>query len=453
MFARGAAFRRRPQGEGGKPRIPKPVPRKVTRMHSKRSIIVWLAVLLLTVPGLAHAERQGRLIGKVVDLQGKPIEGVTVFATARDLPEFHEQDTSNSKGMFIIDIPKLGVVYLLRFGKVGYAPLQAELTWDLVGTARKEYTLHPADAVEVGTQPLPTTSNEAVEAYNAGVTAFKAKDYATAATQFQAAVAADANLRQGWSALSLAQFEEGNYKGAAAAAEKAIALGTTRVEVLRVRWESYNNLGDQDKAAAALKDMEKAGQRAEEAKKIHNEAVKLVKAGDDEAALKKFQEALELDPNLVVALDGLATAALKLGRNEQAAAAAEKVLAEEPQDEHALRVRYNAYLALGDKDKLVGALVGLAPLEPEVARHGLLKLAFDAYDANDLPKAKDRFTKFLRLDPNNPMAHYYIGITDMNLQDNEGAIKHLELFLQLAPNDKEAPTAQQLLDYLKKKKQ
>lgn len=422
-------------------------------MHSKRSITVWLAVLLFTIPGLAHAERQGRLVGKVVDLQGKPIEGVTVLATARDLPDFHEQDTSNKRGMFIIDIPKLGVVYLLRFEKVGYAPLQAELTWDLAGTARKEYTLHPAGAVEVGTQPLPTTSNDAVEAYNAGVQAFKAKDFGTAAKQFQAAVAADAKLRQAWEALSLALYEEGDLKEAAAAAEKAVALGTTKVEVLRVRWEAYNTLGDQDKAAAALKDMEKAGKQAEEAKKIHNEAVKLVKAGDNEAALKKFQEALQLDPNLTQALDGLADVALKLGHNQQAADAADKVLAEDPQDEQALRVRYNAYLALGDKDKLVGALIGLAPLEPEVARHGLLKLAFDAYDANDLPKAQDRFAKYLRLDPNNPMAHYYVGITDMNLGDNDGAIKHLEIFLQLAPSDKEAPTAQQLLDYLKKQKQ
>ncbi|MCG6963107.1 MAG: tetratricopeptide repeat protein [Acidobacteria bacterium] len=422
-------------------------------MHSKRSIIVWLAVLLLAVPGLVHADRQGRLIGKVVDLQGNPVEGVTVLATAKDLPEFHEQDKSNKKGMFIIDIPQLGVVYLLRFDKIGYAPLQAEITWDLAGTARKEYTLHPAGAVEVGTQPLPTTSNDAVEAYNAGVAAFKAKDYPTAAKHFQAAVAADAKLRQGWEALSLAQFEAGNYKEAAAAADKAVALGATKVEVLRVRWESYNNLGDQEKAAAALKDMEKAGQQVAEAKKIHNEAVKLVKAGDDEGALQKFKEALQLDPNLIDSLDGLADTALKLGHNQEAADAAEKALAEEPKDERALRVRYNAYLALGDKDKLVGALVGLAAIEPEIARHGLLKLAFDAYDANDLAKAKDRFAKYLRLDPKNPMAQYYVGITDMNLGDNAGAINHLQIFLQLAPNDKEAPTAQQLVDYLKQQQQ
>jgi len=420
-------------------------------MQFKRSVIVWLTVLLLTVPGLVRAERQGRLIGKILDTQGRPLEGVMVIATAKDLPTFKKQDTTDKRGVFMIDIPKLGVVYLLRFEKIGYAPFEAKLTWDLAGTAHKQYTMRPAGAVEVGTQPLASASNEAVQAYNAGVKAFKAKDYTTAEKQFQVATKADPNLRQAWSALSLAHFQNGNYKEAAAAAEKAVALGTTKVQVLLVRWESYRNLGDQAKAAAALKDMQQAGERAKEAKRIYNAAIKLLKTGNKEAALQKFQEATELDPRLRQALDGVADVALKLGHNEQAAAAAEKVLAEDPQNEQALRIRYNAYLALGDEDKLVDALVGLAAVKPKVARNGLLKLAFDAFDANNFAKAKERFSKFLQVDPDNALGHYYLGIADVNLGDNEGAKQHLERSLQLAPKGKEAHAAKQILEYLQKR--
>ena len=417
-------------------------------MHFKRSYIVSLVAFLLTVPGLAHASREGRLIGKVVDLEGNPIPGVTVVATAEAIPDFRVEDTSNKKGVFIVDIPQLGVAYLLRFEKVGYAALEAELTWDLAGTQRREFTLQPAGAVQLGTEPLATTSNEAVAAFNAGLEAFKAKDYAAAEAHFQEAVEHDPELRQAWAALCVSQFQQGHNQQAAEAGDKAVALGSNELPVLRARWEAYRNLGDETKAAAALQDLQKAGEAAEEAKATYNDAVELLKAGDNEAALTKFQAASELDPSLRMALEGVATTALKLGHNQQAASAAERILAQDPHDEGAARIRFNAYLALGDPDKLVDALVGLAPYEPKVAHDGLLKLAFDAYDANDMPKAKERFLKVLRLTPDDTVALYYGALVEVNLGDTQEAIQHLEHFLQLAPNDKEATPARQMLDYL-----
>ena len=417
-------------------------------MHCKRSIIVWLVLFVLTVPGLAHAAREGRLIGKVVDLQGNPIQGVTVVATAEAIPEFRDEDTSDKRGIFKIDIPQIGVAYLLRFDKAGFATLENELTWDLAGSEHREFTLHPANAVELGSEPVASTSNPAIAAFNAGLVAFKAEDYATAQTDFQTAVDHDPGLRQAWSGLSLAHFRQGHFQQAADAAEKAVALGEMEVPVLRARWEAYRNLGDEAKAETALQELQKAGQAVEESKGIYNQAVELLKAGDNEAALKKFQEASEVNPNLREALVGVATTALKLGHNEQAAAAAEKILAEDPHNEEAARIRYNACLAHGDEDQLVDALGGLAPFEPKIARDGLLKLAFDAYDANDMPKAKERFLKLLQLDPDNTLALYYGALVEVNLGDTENAKQHLEHFLELAPNDKEATPARQMLDYL-----
>ena len=419
-------------------------------MYFKRSIIVSLVAFLLTVPGLAHASREGRLIGKVVDPEGNPIQGVTVVATAEAIPEFRVEDTTNKKGVFIVDIPQLGVAYLLRFGKAGYAALEAELTWNLAGTQRKEFTLQPGSALELGTDAVPSTSNAAITAFNAGVEAFKGGDYPTAQTDFQTAVEHDPGLRQAWSALSVTHFRQGHFQEAADAADKAVALGAKDVPLLRARWEAYRNLGDEAKAAAALQDLQKAGEAAEEAKATYNDAVELLKAGDNEAALTKFQAASELDPSLRMALEGVATTALKLGHNQQAASAAERILAQDPHDEAAARIRFNAYLALGDPSKLVDALVGLAPYEPKVAHDGLLKLAFDAYDANDMPKAKERFLKVLQLTPDDTVALYYGALVEVNLGDTQEAIQHLEHFLQLAPNDKEATPARQMLDYLQK---
>ncbi len=417
-------------------------------MQSKRSITVCLLGSLLAVPGLAQASREGRLVGKVLDPKGDPIQGVTVVATAQAIPEFRVEDTSNKKGVFIVDIPQLGVAYLLRFEKAGFAPLEAELTWELAGTQRREFTLQAQGMVAVGSEPLASTSNEAIAAFNAGLEAFKAKDYAAAQAHFQEAVEHDPELRQAWAALSVTHFQQGHFKEAAEAGDKAVALGSNELPVLRARWEAYRNLGDEAKAAAALQDLQKAGEAAEEAKATYNQAVELLKSGDNEAALTKFQLASDLDPSLRLALEGVATTALKLGHNQQAATAAERILAQDPHDEAAARIRFNAYLALGDPDKLVDALIGLAPYEPKVGHDGLLKLAFDAYDADDMPKAKERFLKVLQLTPDDTVALYYGALVEVNLGDTEDAKQHLEHFLQLAPNDKEATPARQMLEYL-----
>jgi tetratricopeptide (TPR) repeat protein len=420
-------------------------------MPTKRHTIVLLLVLIWMIPALALAERKARVIGKLVDPEGKPIQGVTVTATSPDLPKFREVRSTDKKGVFIVDFEQVGVTYQYRFEKIGYQPLDVQQKWDLEGTEHFEWTMQLGSTVAAADAPVASASAPAIAAYNAGVGALKAKDYATAEAKFKEAIDHDPNLRQAWGALSSAQLESGRNQEAAAAAEKAIALGSTDEAVFMARWQAYKNLGDEAKAAEALKDLEATGRRAEEAKRIHNEAVALVKGGDDAGAFAKFQEALALDPNLQESLLGLATAGVKIGRNAEAAAAAETILKADPDNEKALRVRYNACLALGDEEKLLDSLVSLAAFEPKIARDGVLKLAFDAYDRNDLGAARTRFLKVLELDPNQPQAHYYLGVISASQGAKEEAKKYLERFLQLAPNDPEAPSAREMLTYLSKR--
>jgi len=217
---------------------------------------------------------------------------------------------------------------------------------------------------------------------------------------------------------------------------------------LQSRWEAYRNLGDEAKAAEAQQDFEKTGRLAEEAKKVYNEGVQLHKVGDEEGAYAKFQDAVEFDPNLRVAQLAVATTALKVGQNAEAATAAQAILDENPQDEDAIRIRYNACLALGDDEQLIEALTGLAAFEPGLARDGLWRLALEAYDGGDMAKSKVRFGKVLEVDPNYPWANYLLGLVLMGDGDNQEAISYLERFIQLAPDDPEAPSAQDLITYL-----
>lgn len=418
-------------------------------MVAQPRILAPLLVAITLLPSVALAARKGRLVGKVVDAAGKPVAGVTVTVTSPQLQDFKEVHSTDKKGAFIVDFRHVDVTYRYRFERPGYRVLEVSQEWRLEGTQVHEWTIQTEEAEPVGAAPPASTSEPAVLAYNAGLTAFRAKDYATAETRLLEAVGHDPSLGQAWAVLSAAQVELGRNQEAAEAAEKAIALGSTDEAVLLSRWQAYRNLGDEVKAAAALADLEKVGRRAEEAKRFHNEAVALSKAGDHEGAIAKYREALNLDPGLQPSLFGLANAALKLGKHAEAAAATEVVLKSDPVNEQAIRLRYNACLSLGDKAKLSDALVGLAAFEPKIARNGLLQLAFEAYDANDLSRAKDMFGRVLALDPDYPQAHYYLGVILAGQGAGTEARRHLERFLQLAPNDAEANSAREMLRYVK----
>ena len=425
-------------------------------MNTKQRTIVWILIAILAVPGLASAKRKARLVGRVLDPEKNPIAGVNVTVTSPNIADFREVEITDGKGVFKVDFDDVDVVYRYRFEKVGYLPLEVEQNWTLEasqmldGTGRSDFTMYPGEASPVAAAPPETTSKPAIQAYNSGVVSLKAKDYATAEARFEEAVKHDPELRQAWAALSVAHLDLGHYEEAAEAAEMAMALGSTDPVVLQARWEAYRNLGDETKAAQAQEDIEKTDRLAEEAKKIYNEGVKLYKAGDEEGAYAKFQEAVGFDPNLRVAQLAVATTALTVEHYAEAAAASQAILDENPQDEEAIRIRYNACLGLGDDEKLIDALVGLAGLEPGIARDGLWRLALEAYDAGDMVRAGERFRKVLEVDPNYPWANYLLGLVLMGEDDKQEAISYLERFIQLAPDDPEAPSARDLVEYLSK---
>jgi tetratricopeptide (TPR) repeat protein len=203
-----------------------------------------------------------------------------------------------------------------------------------------------------------------------------------------------------------------------------------------------------EKARQAREELEKAGRLEEDAKRIHNDGVALVKIGNDAEAFKKFQEAAEIDPSLRQAWVAIAVTGLKIGKSAEAAAAARKVLEMDPGNAEAVRLQYNAALAAGDETKLVDALVALAAVEPAVARDSLYTLARKSFDADDAAAAKERFGRVLAVDAEHPRANYYMGVLLVREGDKARARTHLQKFLRLAPADPEAGTAKGLLGFI-----
>jgi tetratricopeptide (TPR) repeat protein len=415
--------------------------------------VAWLLILFLMIPGLIFAEERARLEGRVVDPQGKPIQGVKVTATCEQDPKFNETRTTDKKGSFTVIFSQINVTYRYRFEKEGYQTLDANQNWTAEGSQRFDWTMQPGtgqvQAAEPGGAAPVSTSPEAVTAYNAGVMAVRSKDFKTAVAKFKEAVANDPKLAVAWVALSSAQFQSRDFQDSAESAEKAVALGSKDEALLTTRYQAYKNAGEDTKAAEALKDLEKVGRAAEEAKKLHNEGVALVKAGDSTGAIAKFKEALALDPTLRASQVGLANAALKSGQYGDAATAAEAILKEDPKNDAAIRLRYNACLQLGDPDRLADALIGIYALDPVIAKKGLLKLAVDAYyDANSKDHGRANFLKVLEWDPNEPFSNYYIALMYVAEGKNAEAKAHLEKVVAAAPNTPQGTSARDMLKQL-----
>jgi tetratricopeptide (TPR) repeat protein len=428
-------------------------------MRTKRGAAAVLAVVVLTFAGVASAYRQGRLIGRVVDAKGAPIAGARVTTTSPAIPDFNEVTATNDKGVFKVDFARIDVVYAFEFEKAGFLPLRVEQRWTVEGTDRRDFKMSPAEAPAIGDLPVApvpesaagavAASGPGIVAFNAGVSAFKAQDYPTAAARFQEASELDPTLREAWVALSATHLELQHYPQAAEAAERAIALGATEESVLKTRWDAYRRQGDQAKAAKAREDLEKFGRLREEAKRIHNEGVTLEKIGEEKEAFAKFQEALQLDPSFEPALVGLATSGLKLGRAAEAAAAAETLLKLNPENAEALKIRYNAALKIKDEAKVVEALRGMAAIDPTTARDGLFLLASGSFDKDDTAKAKERLRYALQIDPAHARSHYLLGLILMREGAKQEARMHLQRFLELAPNDPDTATAKEALTHLK----
>jgi len=77
---------------------------------------------------------------------------------------------------------------------------------------------------------------------------------------------------------------------------------------------------------------EAKSQETNEAKTIYKEGFSLFVKGDDEGAIARYREAIDLAPTLAIAWNGLSMALARKGQLEEAVAAAEKLVELEPED-------------------------------------------------------------------------------------------------------------------------
>ena len=201
--------------------------------------------------------------------------------------------------------------------------------------------------------------------------------------------------------------------------------------------------------AAKAEAQRAAAQTAQSAIVAYNEGAQLFNSGDVDGAIAKFELAAQTDPKLAPAPSILARLYVQKQVWDKAAAAAESALALDPTDAKAAFARFEAYQALGDKEKSQAAFADLQRIDPKGAASSLYDKGKALFDAGQVEAAVKTLNESATLDPTHARVHYQLGLCYANTGEYGKAKAELKRFIELAPEDPEAAVAQEMLKGLR----
>ena len=187
-----------------------------------------------------------------------------------------------------------------------------------------------------------------------------------------------------------------------------------------------------------------AAPKADPAVDAYNEGASLANAGDNAGAIAKFNEALKIKPDLTAAWIALAKVSLKTKDYPKAIEAANKVLEIDNEDTDMWSVLAQAYAATGDKAKAAEAKAKL----PKNAGD-LFNDAAKLINSGNDPEAEKLLKQAISADEKLTVAYYELGMIYVRAGKSPEAKTYLEKYLELDPKGKDAPTAKEMLSYLK----
>jgi tetratricopeptide (TPR) repeat protein len=420
-------------------------------MTGKRLIEATILILLFAAVGALWAAAQGRIFGSVIDQQEQPLVGVTVTIVNLDTNDETVRET-NKKGKFTVVLLDATKRFVIRLEKEGYQSFEEPLNpvvgdvlrakWMLVeGTGRTT----EAPAAQAAPSGPEVTSSKAARLYEDGAEAFDAGELDLAIEKFEQFAADHPDVPEVHRALAMTFLRKESYPQAVAAADRLLELTPDDSVGVRIQLEAYRALGDEEGAAKALARLEEIEPDADTARLVFNSAVTLVQAGDFEGAAARFEQALEMDPELAPAHGALAGIYLNLGQYEKSIANAQRHLELEPDAASSYGILYLDYRVLGETAKADEAFAAMKAANPGYVGAGFLEFGIKHFNAGNVEEAREIFERVLDAAPDQPKAHYFLALCVLNAGDTARAKELLQRFVELAPNDPEAATARDML--------
>ncbi len=407
------------------------------------------AVLALSAPGTAA--QMARISGTVVDTDGQPIAGVTITITTPDSERFEVVKTTNQKGKVTLSFGNVEWQYEIRLEKGGFQTKAEPLPLTSGGTVKAQWTLVAKNAAAADAGAVEAGGGggggRVVRTFNEGVEAQRMGDLDLAVAKYRQAAEMDPELAAPHTALAGVALIREDWETAAAEAEAAIAVDPEDVRAMQIRFDAYRNLGQEAKASEAAAALREVGDLDAAAARIFNEGVDAYTAGNLAMAQSKFQQVVQLSPDMVAPYVALAQISLTQGSPAEAVAMAQSALEREPDDTRALKVAFDGARLTGDTDTAAQALDRLVELEPQWVTTTVFQHATRLIDENKPEAAAFELEYVVKADPEMARAHFLLGVALFNSGDTEEGRNHLQIFIGLAPDNPDAEIARGLLSY------
>jgi tetratricopeptide (TPR) repeat protein len=417
-------------------------------MKTSRGTVIALLMttaLILTVP--QAAAQTARISGTVVDTDGQPIEGVKITVTTPDSGSFELVKVTNKKGKATLSFNNLAWRYQIRLEKEGFQTKVEALPLTAGGTVKQQWVLERGASPTAAAAGQGGGGSRAVRTYNEGVEAQRQGDLDLAAEKYREAARMNPELAAPHTALAVVAALGEDWETSAAEAESALAIDPEDLRAMQLLFDAYRNLGDEDKVAEAAAALREAGDLESAAARIFNEGVDAYQAGDITTAQSKFQQVIELWPEMVLPYVALAQISLSQGSPGEALAMAQSALEREPDNTQALKLAFDGARMTGDLETARQHLEGLVELEPQWVTTTLFEHAVKLFNNNQPSEAALELQYVVQADPGMARAHFVLGMSLFNSGRAEEGRIHLEKFIELAPEDPDVEVARGLLSY------
>ncbi len=414
---------------------PRPIV-SLIRSHSGFAVgaVSLLVFLLASVP--LHAQ-ESTLAGTVMNEGGKALKEAEITLANDEDSAIVLTTVSDKKGAFKLKIAAPGT-YTLTIARKGYGPYTTSLEVE----PSMDYT---TEGIKLYDEKV-WQEKRAVDAYNEGVEALSAGDMDEAEERFKEALTLNPELVQVHAGLAASYAHQERWEDAAASLDIFLAALPDHAPIYSLAFDAYRKTGQDEKAAEVLSKVTDENELAQMAVPIYNEAVTMSKAGDPEGAFAGFQKASEIAPHLPEPYRGMAAIRFNEENFAEALVHAEELLKRDPESLEGLRMQFYATRAVdgeGFADALA-AYLGAAP----AAEEDIVRQAADEFEAGHSDIARKTFEAILDFNPEAAEAHFRLGMVLASDGDSAGAKAHLQQFLDMAPDHKEASTARAMLEGL-----
>ena len=410
-------------------------------MRMRNLLIVGLVAAIAGLGAMpADAGVEASVGGTITDAEGNRLQGVkvTVFSS-----EESRSDMTNKKGRFRVMVMDSTQRLTIRIEKEGYESIEEPLEASVGESVNKNWVM----TAVVATGELAGNS-AAIEAYNAGATAFNAGDPALARSGFESALELDPDLIEARRVLTVVYFQLQEWDLAASAARLLSDVEPDNDATLKIGFDASTQLGDRERAELFLDRLVALGPAPDTAKRLFNFGVGALREGNREAAVARFEQAIEMDPNLGVAYGGLASLYLEDGLYDKALESADRLLAVDPGSAEGLGIRYEAYRRMGDEANMKAALDELQGADPDRIADAYYQQGLLLFNEGNADGAVSAFERVISADPERARAYYQLGRSYLSAGDYEKGKQFLERFIEMAPDDPEAEGAKEMLAYL-----